>query len=193
MALKKCPECGKDVSDTLDYCIHCGYKLNIFGDVENAIEQAISQQPSTQNQPYDIIPNSTSIGEHFKKWITGIIASLFALGSGYLLIIMFPTIIHSLSQGYQVRSTVTGIRDGTVYVEVVTVGDYYLAWFLLVFFLTVLVITTIIAINSFIGYWVVLCPYCNRYSNMKRNAQRLKCKYCKRISVRKGDCLETVG
>ena len=192
MALIKCPECGNDVSDTLDSCVHCGYKLNIFGDVENAIEQAISQQPLTQSQVYDTIPNSTSIGEHFRKWITGIIASLFAIGSGYFLIIMFPTIIQSLSRGYQVQSTVTGIRDGVVYVEVASVGDYYFAWGILVFLLAILVITTIIAINSFVGYRVVLCPYCNRYSNMKRNAQRLKCKYCKRISVRKGDYLEAI-
>lgn len=27
MALIKCPECGKDISDTCDICIHCGYKL----------------------------------------------------------------------------------------------------------------------------------------------------------------------
>ena len=27
MALIKCPECGKDVSDTIENCIHCGYKL----------------------------------------------------------------------------------------------------------------------------------------------------------------------
>ncbi len=28
MALIKCPECGKDVSDSANICIHCGYKLN---------------------------------------------------------------------------------------------------------------------------------------------------------------------
>lgn len=28
MALIKCPECGKDVSDTCEYCIHCGYRLS---------------------------------------------------------------------------------------------------------------------------------------------------------------------
>ena len=27
MALIKCPECGKEVSDTCDVCIHCGYRL----------------------------------------------------------------------------------------------------------------------------------------------------------------------
>lgn len=28
MALIKCPECGKEVSDKANACIHCGYPLN---------------------------------------------------------------------------------------------------------------------------------------------------------------------
>lgn len=28
MALIRCPECNKEISDTVDTCIHCGYKLN---------------------------------------------------------------------------------------------------------------------------------------------------------------------
>ena len=28
MALIKCPECGKEISDKAQDCIHCGYKLN---------------------------------------------------------------------------------------------------------------------------------------------------------------------
>lgn len=27
MALINCPECGKEVSDTVKKCVHCGYKL----------------------------------------------------------------------------------------------------------------------------------------------------------------------
>ena len=27
MAIIKCPECGKEISDTVDTCIHCGYKI----------------------------------------------------------------------------------------------------------------------------------------------------------------------
>ena len=27
MALVKCPECGKEISDTVESCIHCGYVL----------------------------------------------------------------------------------------------------------------------------------------------------------------------
>ena len=28
MALIKCPECGKEISDKANVCIHCGYPLN---------------------------------------------------------------------------------------------------------------------------------------------------------------------
>ena len=28
MALIKCPECGKEISDKAKVCIHCGYPLN---------------------------------------------------------------------------------------------------------------------------------------------------------------------
>ena len=28
MALMKCPECNKEISDTTNVCIHCGYKIN---------------------------------------------------------------------------------------------------------------------------------------------------------------------
>lgn len=28
MALIKCPECNKEISDTVDNCIHCGYSIN---------------------------------------------------------------------------------------------------------------------------------------------------------------------
>lgn len=36
MALIKCPECGKDVSDTCKQCIHCGYDLT---NVKNSLPE----------------------------------------------------------------------------------------------------------------------------------------------------------
>lgn len=33
MALIKCPECGKDISDKAKVCIHCGYPLDEEEDV----------------------------------------------------------------------------------------------------------------------------------------------------------------
>ncbi len=35
MALIKCPECGKEISDKSEICVHCGYPLkNVMEEVE---------------------------------------------------------------------------------------------------------------------------------------------------------------
>lgn len=45
MALIRCPECGGQVSDTCDVCIHCGYKLKSDENVEEKKEN--SKDPMT--------------------------------------------------------------------------------------------------------------------------------------------------
>lgn len=42
MALIKCPECGKEISDKSKMCIHCGYPIN-----EHIVEE--------QNEIYDVV------------------------------------------------------------------------------------------------------------------------------------------
>lgn len=41
MALIKCPECGKEVSDKAEVCIHCGYPIKdfILSDIENVLSK----------------------------------------------------------------------------------------------------------------------------------------------------------
>ena len=39
MALIKCPECGKEVSDKAEICIHCGYPLARFKDMTEELKQ----------------------------------------------------------------------------------------------------------------------------------------------------------
>ena len=48
MALIKCPECGKDVSDTAKSCIHCGYVLK-----EDIVAQPQSFATAPKNQNSD--------------------------------------------------------------------------------------------------------------------------------------------
>lgn len=43
MALIKCPECGKDISNTTENCIHCGYFLNKKQHVSNVTKVLIEQ------------------------------------------------------------------------------------------------------------------------------------------------------
>ena len=40
MALIKCPECGREISDTCEYCIHCGFKLKTPAKVEEKEEKS---------------------------------------------------------------------------------------------------------------------------------------------------------
>ena len=54
MALIKCPECGKEISDTCDHCIHCGYKLN-QKKVDNNVNQSINEKETTKNNIRDAI------------------------------------------------------------------------------------------------------------------------------------------
>ncbi len=57
MALIKCPECGKDVSDTAKSCIHCGYVLK---------EEVIAQ-----SQTFVIAPeNQDSAKKSLNKGVT---------------------------------------------------------------------------------------------------------------------------
>ncbi len=42
MALIKCPECGKEVSNTIEQCIHCGYYLHRT--IDNTNEKQTSEE-----------------------------------------------------------------------------------------------------------------------------------------------------
>lgn len=44
MSLIKCPECGKDISDTAPSCPHCGFQLNIKKETVNNIPITESKQ-----------------------------------------------------------------------------------------------------------------------------------------------------
>lgn len=62
MALIKCPECGKEISDQAPACIHCGCPLGKTGEAEskNAAGKAASSE-STTMQIFQIRPNKVEI------------------------------------------------------------------------------------------------------------------------------------
>lgn len=41
MALIKCPECGKEISNIANHCIHCGFPLNVATEERNAINSKL--------------------------------------------------------------------------------------------------------------------------------------------------------
>ena len=47
MALIKCPECGKEISDKAPACIHCGYPLSLLNN-EKAKSTAVEKQNNTE-------------------------------------------------------------------------------------------------------------------------------------------------
>ena len=47
MAVIKCKECGKEMSDTLDACPHCGYK----GDIEEDSKEKEQTEEVKQRPP----------------------------------------------------------------------------------------------------------------------------------------------
>ncbi len=49
MALIKCPECGKEISDTIKSCIHCGFELNKEPEKASAekIEDPVKEEEKT--------------------------------------------------------------------------------------------------------------------------------------------------
>ena len=85
MALMKCPECGKEISDQAKACIFCGYpipKVKPFAP-NNNVEQAtviadIEDQMNSAETPSHEAPASSQINEKQKKKIT-IIAVVIVL------------------------------------------------------------------------------------------------------------------
>ena len=77
MALIKCPECGKEISDTCEQCIHCGYRL------KNPHDGYLSQKPQNINV--------SSTTEHIKQeseYLNAIVASWIIIVLGIIMIIV---------------------------------------------------------------------------------------------------------
>lgn len=48
MALIKCPECGKEISDASTACIHCGYPISKNPDVQKKVKSNIENKEKGQ-------------------------------------------------------------------------------------------------------------------------------------------------
>lgn len=61
MALIKCPECGKEISDRATSCINCGFPISDY------LEETKKEENKKQ-KPYTICPKCNSMNE-LGKWI----------------------------------------------------------------------------------------------------------------------------
>ena len=80
MALIKCPECGKEISDKAEYCIHCGYPLvlrsvdkddfaddessSIQGNLENTEQNDNNVQEEQSTTQADSIESTEGFSSH---------------------------------------------------------------------------------------------------------------------------------
>ena len=62
MALVKCPECGKDVSDKAKTCPHCGYAINSF-----SAQLKIAKQQTASRPRLD--PSKMPVSEQFRRGV----------------------------------------------------------------------------------------------------------------------------
>lgn len=77
MALIKCPECGKDVSENAENCIHCGYPLSKL--YTNQVDVSETQNTYANNQENAQYKAATYTPGKPKKSILGILALVFSL------------------------------------------------------------------------------------------------------------------
>lgn len=63
MALIKCPECGKEISDASAACIHCGYPLNKNSGIQE------TEAPNVESKEKEI----PKLGDEGEKTKTGCI------------------------------------------------------------------------------------------------------------------------
>lgn len=79
MALIKCPECGKEISDASAACIHCGYPLNKNPGIQETevpnIENEEKEMPKLENEK-----EKTKPGYMWILCFTAVILLFFAIG-----------------------------------------------------------------------------------------------------------------
>lgn len=88
MALIKCPECGKDISNTIENCIHCGYKLK----KESSPSAVISDNDSI---PKIQSENQESISEESRN---GCLKFILCVCGVIVLFVLFAFCISSFSK-----------------------------------------------------------------------------------------------
>ena len=79
MALIKCPECGKEVSDTCETCIHCGYRLKNVAKIEPQADDFVIGKRSGVNNDQTTAIVLIIVGVVLLWGIVGIILLIIGL------------------------------------------------------------------------------------------------------------------
>ena len=76
MAIIKCPECGKEISDKAAVCIYCGYPINETTNSELPGNSAANNDEQALN-PIQYVPAASDPSTESKKsWLTGLIGKV---------------------------------------------------------------------------------------------------------------------
>ena len=68
MALIKCPECGKEISDKSSACIHCGYPITDTAKKQNTVSSITSSddgQKQSEVEKYVLLGDDLRIAEKY--------------------------------------------------------------------------------------------------------------------------------
>ena len=96
MALIKCPECGKEVSDSAPTCPHCGYVLK--------------KTPSTTHY-YESRSSRLYEQEYTRKYKGCVAAGIICLIFGPLFLLFLP---HISQYDYELKGTIIGSSIGFI-------------------------------------------------------------------------------
>lgn len=153
MALIICPECEKDISDTIASCPHCGYKTN-------------STLTGVKASDIGILKKNTLIG-----------IPLLLFGTILLLFLFYAWIFGGLE---------LFINEYLLLLYLITVFPYGI--------LTLIIAAVCIANGWHLmsGWYKPECPYCGKVTTLSKTSQNCKCKFCKKVSVRKANMLVAV-
>ena len=105
MALIKCPECNKEVSDTAKNCIHCGYVLKEEKDITQSQTVVIAHEKGKSGK------NNLNKGVmiFITLSITAILSYLMNRMVNYDYISMYEDLVYRLSSFFAVFSTIQSI------------------------------------------------------------------------------------
>lgn len=68
MALIKCPECGKEISDKSSACIHCGYPINTINEKQDAVSSMgsfVDDKKQNEEEKYILLGDDLRIAEKY--------------------------------------------------------------------------------------------------------------------------------
>lgn len=101
MSLLKCPECGRDVSSTLDACPHCGYKIEntteILRDNADKLKEITDKPKESADKPIVVIKRNANVPSTMCMVfiIIGVLLLICIIGLTFLILgILFQRMIY---------------------------------------------------------------------------------------------------